>query len=216
MQSPASKLPRKPMPNDPCPCGSGKKYKQCCGLKEREEAYRRRHSNLVLIGLPGAGKSTLGVVLAKMLGYRFIDCDLVIQEAYGKTLQEIIDENGPAGFIEIENKVLQSIDAERSVISTGGSAVYSHEAMLHMKEIGTVIYLQIPYEEMAKRLGDLDERGVVLRDSKVSSLRALYDERIPLYEEYADIVFEANQPSIRESALALRDVLGAQGWSGVR
>ena len=141
--------------------------------------------NVILIGMPGSGKSTVGVVLAKKLGYRFIDSDLVIQEKYGKLLYQLIEERGEAGFLMLENEINASITAEGAVIATGGSAVYGKEAMRHFREIGQIVYLKLPFEELEQRLGDLHERGVVLK--KGYTLRDLYEERIPLYEKYADI-----------------------------
>ena len=110
--------------------------------------------NVVLIGMPGAGKSTVGVVLAKRMGYRFVDSDLVIQEREGKLLHELIEEHGVEGFWEIENDVNASLDMEKAVIATGGSAVYGKEAMEHLQQIATVVYLKLSYEEIAERLGD--------------------------------------------------------------
>ena len=112
--------------------------------------------NIILIGMPGAGKSTVGVVLAKRLGYAFVDSDLVIQEKYGKLLQDLIEEYGTEGFRELENKVNAGIDVQKSVIATGGSAVYGREAMEHFRKIGTVVYLKLPYAEIAERVGDLN------------------------------------------------------------
>ena len=119
--------------------------------------------NVILIGMPGSGKSTVGVVLAKKLGYRFIDSDLVIQEKYGKLLYQLIEERGEAGFLMLENEINASITAEGAVIATGGSAVYGKEAMRHFREIGQIVYLKLPFEELEQRLGDLHERGVVLK-----------------------------------------------------
>ena len=141
--------------------------------------------NIVLIGMPGVGKSTAGVVLAKVLGYEFIDADLIIQQQEGKLLREIIAEVGTDGFIEVENRVNSQIEVEKSVIATGGSVVYGKEAMLHLKEIGTVVYLKVSYDILEKRLHDIKGRGVVLKDGQ--DLRGLYEERVPLYEKYADI-----------------------------
>ena len=112
-------------------------------------------NNVVLIGMPGSGKSTLGIVLAKIMTKDFIDADIVIQNQCDKTLQKIIDACGPEGFIEVENEILSKIDAENSVIATGGSAVYSDEAMKHLAEIGTVVYLKISYDQLVHRLSDL-------------------------------------------------------------
>ena len=142
-------------------------------------------NNIILIGMPGSGKSTVGVVLAKKLGFQFIDSDLVIQEQSGKLLYQLIEELGEAGFLVLENKINAQIQADKSVIATGGSAVYGEEAMRHFKKTGTVVYLKLPYEELEVRLGDLHKRGVVIK--KGSSLRELYEERTPLYEKYADI-----------------------------
>lgn len=141
--------------------------------------------NIVLIGMPGVGKSTAGVVLAKVLGYEFIDADLIIQQQEGKLLREIIAEVGTDGFIEVENRVNSQIKVEKSVIATGGSVVYGKEAMQHLREIGTVVYLKVSYDILEKRLHDIKGRGVVLKDGQ--DLRGLYEERVPLYEKYADI-----------------------------
>lgn len=149
-----------------------------------------RKDNIVLIGMPGAGKSTLGIVLAKILNYDFVDADLVIQNQCDKTLQKLIDACGPEGFIEVENQILQDIEATRTIIATGGSAVYSDEAMKHLSAIGRVVYLQISFEELVNRLHDLQERGVVLKGGIAMSMRELYDERKPLYEKYADITID--------------------------
>lgn len=156
--------------------------------------------NIVLIGMPGAGKSTLGVVLAKILNKNFLDADLVIQGQCGKTLQAIIDTEGPLAFIQIENDVLREIQAHDTVIATGGSAVYSDEAMKHLASIGTVVYLKISYESLVNRLSDLHERGVVLKGGIAMSLRDLYEERQPLYEKYADITVNVDDLSITAAA----------------
>lgn len=147
-----------------------------------------KKNNIVLIGMPGVGKSTVGVILAKVLGYQFVDADLVIQKQEGKLLHEIIAEVGTEGFIEVENRVNSNICVEKSVIATGGSVVYGKEAMEHLREIGTIIYLRLPYEELQKRLHDIKGRGVVLKDGQ--TLEDLYEERVVLYEKYADIVVD--------------------------
>ena len=152
--------------------------------------------NIILIGMPGVGKSTVGVVLAKKLGYAFLDADLVIQSREGKLLHEIISERGVEGFWEVEESVGESIETDRTVIATGGSAVYGPKAMAHYKQIGTVIYLSLPLAGIRKRLGDLDERGVTLREGQ--DLDGLYAERLPLYEKYADITVACEGLEIRE------------------
>lgn len=166
----------------------------------------RRLGNIVLIGMPGAGKSTLGVVLAKVMNKGFIDCDLVIQGKCGKTLQAIIDERGPKAFIALEGEILSALEAEDSIIATGGSAVYSDAAMRHLAAGGTVVYLRISYGSLAGRLGDLQERGVVLQGGASMSLRELYDERAPLYERCADLTVDVDDLSIAD---AVRKVAGS-------
>lgn len=148
-------------------------------------------NNIVLIGMPGVGKSTVGVILAKVLGYQFVDSDLVIQEKQGRLLREIIEEVGTEGFIEVENRINSQIKTEYSVIATGGSAVYGIEAMKHFKEIGIVIYLKLPYDVLKRRLSDIKDRGVVLKEGQ--TLRDLYEERVPLYEKYADFIIDEYQ-----------------------
>lgn len=148
-------------------------------------------NNIILIGMPGVGKSTVGVILAKVLGYQFVDSDLVIQEKQERLLREIIEEVGTEGFIEVENRINSQIKTEYSVIATGGSAVYGKEAMKHFKEIGIVIYLKLPYDVLKRRLSDIKDRGVVLKEGQ--TLRDLYEERVPLYEKYADFIIDEYQ-----------------------
>ena len=153
-------------------------------------------NNIVLIGMPGAGKSTVWVVLAKVVGHRFVDSDLVIQETYGKLLHELITEHGLDGFLEIENQVNAGLEMEKSIIATGGSVIYGKEAMEHLKEIGLVVYLKLSLESIADRLGDLQQRGVALKEGW--GLKELYEERVPLYEKYADLVMDCEGKSIRQ------------------
>lgn len=162
-------------------------------------------NNIVLIGMPGVGKSTIGVILAKELGYQFLDADLLIQKQERRLLKEIIAQEGVDGFICIENQVNASIETEKTVIATGGSVIYGEEAMQHLKRIACVIYLRIPYEELEKRLGNLKNRGVVLRDGQ--TLRDLYKERICLYEKYADIVIDEEQKDIEETLESILEEL---------
>lgn len=154
--------------------------------------------NIVLIGMPGAGKSTVGVVLAKRLGFRFLDSDLVIQERTGKLLQELIAQLGDDGFRQVEEEVNASLRPDRTVIATGGSVIYGQRAMRSLRQIGTVFYLKLSCASLKERLGDLTERGVTLR--KGQSLEQLYEERVPLYERYADAVIDCEKKSIREIA----------------
>lgn len=153
-------------------------------------------ANIVLIGMPGVGKSTVGVVLAKRMGYAFVDSDLLIQAREGRLLHELIEAHGIDGFARIENEVNASIDAERAVIATGGSAVYGAKAMAHLRAIGTVVYLYLPCEALADRLGDLNERGVAIRPGQ--TLPELFAERAPLYETYADVTIDCRGKQIRD------------------
>lgn len=153
--------------------------------------------NIVLIGMPGVGKSTVGVVLAKVLGYQFIDADLLIQKKMNMVLSEIIKKEGTDGFMKIENDVNASIEADRTVIATGGSVVYCEEAMEHLKSIGTVIYLKLSLESLSKRLGNLVGRGVVLK--KGQTLEHLYEERTPLYEKYADLTIDEENQELEDT-----------------
>lgn len=155
------------------------------------------NENLILIGMPGAGKSTIGVLLAKTLGMNFIDTDLIIQQHRGRLLQDIIDTEGTDAFLAIEEDELSSLRLERSVIATGGSAVYSAKAMAALKAGGKTIYLSLPYSEVEKRITNITTRGIVLRAG--SSLRDAYFERIPLYEKYADITVDCSGRDIEES-----------------
>ena len=166
----------------------------------KEKSLEPGKDNIVLIGMPGAGKSTLGVVLAKIMCYKFIDADLLIQESCDKSLQRLIDTLGPDAFLDIENRVLSEINFEHSVISTGGSAIYSDAAMRHLGEIGRIVYLKISFDELKDRLADFSDRGVVMKGGIGMSLRDLYDERLPLYEKYADITVDVNDLSITAAA----------------
>lgn len=156
-----------------------------------------KKDNLVLIGMPGVGKSTIGVILAKVLGYEFLDSDLLIQKEENALLREIIEKEGLDGFLEIENRVNASIETTKGVIATGGSVVYCQEAMEHLKEIGTVIYLKLDYSILQRRLGNLKGRGVVLREGQ--TLKGLYNERTPLYEKYADIVIDEKKLNVEQT-----------------
>lgn len=158
-----------------------------------------------MIGMPGCGKSTVGVVLAKAMGYRFVDSDLVIQERTGKLLSEIIEGQGLARFSQIENEINASLDYRRTVIATGGSVIYGKEAMEHLRAIGRIVYLNLPCEVLKERVGDLTARGVFIKEGQ--TFEALYREREPLYEQYAEITIEADCLSIREIVHILKEKL---------
>ena len=159
-------------------------------------------SNIVLIGMPASGKSTIGVLLAKRLGYSFVDADLVIQEQQGKLLKEIIAERGQEGFLLVEEETNAALQVQKSVISPGGSVIYGKRAMEHLKDIGTVVYLMLEYEDLEARLGDLKDRGVILKDGM--TLRDLYNERVPYYERYADVTVDESGKSAGEVVDELR------------
>ena len=186
-------------------CRHSGKPKCTCTAEERIIRGMKK-DNIVLIGMPGVGKSTAGVILAKVLGYEFVDADLVIQKEEGKLLKEIIEEVGTDGFIAVENRVNSSLEVDHSIIATGGSVVYGKEAMEHLKSIGTVVYLQLPFEELNRRLSDIKGRGVVLKDGQ--TLKDLYEERVPLYEKYADITvneYGLNVEQTIDKILSLRN-----------
>lgn len=162
--------------------------------------------NITLIGMPGAGKSTLGVVLAKKIGYRFVDTDLLLQEGTGKLLSEIIEERGTEGFVSLENRTIAGLRCERHVIATGGSAVYGEDAMENLRSLGRVVFIDIGMDELRKRLHqDLLDRGVVIR--RGSTLQDLYNERRPLYERYADLSIKTDGMSTLEAVELLASSL---------
>lgn len=150
----------------------------------------KRPDNIVLTGMPGSGKSTVGVLLAKRLGLGFVDTDLLIQQKAGRTLQAIVDTEGYQALRTIEEEVLLELAVERHVISTGGSAVYSQDAMAHLKRNGVVVFLDIPLDEMLRRIGDHSLRGISRRPDQ--SLDDLFEERLVLYHRYCDIRVKAS------------------------
>ncbi|MCC8015198.1 MAG: (d)CMP kinase, partial [Eubacterium sp.] len=154
-----------------------------------------KKNKIILKGMPGCGKCTVGVVLAKRLGYNFLDSDLLIQAQTGKLLHEIIEEKGIEGFLDIENRVNSEINVNRTVIATGGSTVYGSEAMEHLSKTGTVIFLSLSLSSLSRRLGDLNKRGVTIK--KGQTLKDLYLERLPLYEKYADLTIDCSRKSVR-------------------
>ncbi|HHW68548.1 MAG: shikimate kinase [Epulopiscium sp.] len=165
--------------------------------------------NIVLIGMPGAGKSTIGVVLAKTLKMPFIDTDILIQQKQNRLLQEIIEEDGIEEFLSIEEQVILDLDVWGSVISTGGSVVLESDGMRHLKENGFVVYLQLPYKEIEKRIRDITTRGIVMQ--KGQSLLQVYDERVPLYEKYADAMIRCMGKNMEQIIKELKEL-----WEGIR
>ena len=159
--------------------------------------------SIILIGMPSCGKSTLGVLLAKKLGYEFVDSDLLIQKKHGKLLHELIEQQGNDAFLALEAETNCSIEARDAVIATGGSAVYSQAAMEHLSTLGKIVYIQISYEEMEARLGDYAHRGVIMPAG--FTLHDLYEQRRVLYERYADVTVsgEGGMPAAIERISAL-------------
>ena len=153
------------------------------------------NSNIVLIGMPGSGKSTCGVVSAKMLLKNFYDTDLLIQNLEGRSLQEIINTDGVEYFAKAEERAILSLDLKGTVIATGGSVVYSDKAMQHLKSLGKIIYLHLSYDDMCKRISNLETRGIMLQD--------MYKERLPLYNKWAQAVINCGQNTVEQTARAI-------------
>lgn len=161
--------------------------------------------NIILIGMPGAGKSTIGVCLAKALGMSFLDTDLVIQEREGQLLQEIINRRGVAEFIAIESRIIRQIEVNRCVIATGGSAVYDVKAVNHLQTLGKLYYLKLPYDEIERRIQNMASRGIAIE--KNQRLIDIYQERIKLYEQYADVTVECADKTIEETVQTMIDLI---------
>ena len=167
-------------------------------------------NNIVLIGMPGSGKSTVGVLAAKLLGLDFVDCDLLIQKKEGKKLHEIIKEQGAEYFLRVEEEILLSLNLEKTLIATGGSAVYSKNGMEKLKSIGTVVYLKVSLGELKKRITNFDTRGIIMRNG--TSLEDLCNERLPLYENYAEITVNCSRKRLEDNAQALIEALGKNNF----
>ena len=165
--------------------------------------------NVILIGLPTSGKSTIGVILAKVLGMQFLDTDLLIQQKTAERLNEIIASEGTEGFLLIEESVCLSIDSDNTVVATGGSVVFSRAAMEHLKKNGKTVYLQISLDELKKRLLDAKARGVILRDGE--SIEELFAEREALYRKYADVIVPEEGLSLEETVHAVRERIRFSG-----
>lgn len=163
------------------------------------------YQNIILIGMPGAGKSTIGVLLAKALGLSFLDTDLVIQQKEGRLLQEIINTQGVAGFIAIESGVIQQIEVNHCVIATGGSAIYDVKAVNHLQAIGKLYYLKLPYDEIERRIRNIASRGIAIE--KNQRLFDLYQERIKLYEQFADFTVDCAGMTIEETVQTMIDLI---------
>ena len=160
--------------------------------------------NLIFIGMPAVGKSTVGGVVAKRRGMKFVDTDLLIQEQEDRLLREIIADVGEEGFLKIENQINRDLDVKNAVISPGGSVIYCEEAMRHFKETGTVVYLKASYQTIKRRIRSPKKRGVVLKEGQ--TFRDLYNERTKLFEMYADITISEDGCRIEQT---IENVLNA-------
>lgn len=163
------------------------------------------NDNITLIGMPASGKSTVGVILAKILGLSFVDTDLVIQQRESELLCDIIKERGVDGFLKAEEKAVLSLEPSNTVIATGGSVVYSDLGMEHLKQRGKVIYLKVDKEDLFARLHHIRQRGVVLQPGE--TLDEMYDSRCILYEKYADYIVDETGLSVEETVEKIISVL---------
>ena len=152
--------------------------------------------NIVLIGMPGAGKSTIGVLLAKSMGYNFLDTDLIIQSQQKKKLQEIIDEEGIDAFLKCEEQALLSIDFDCTVVATGGSAIFSEKGMMHLKNSGVCVYLTVSEQELIQRLSNIKTRGIACR--KGETVAEIIEERKAYYEKYADVTINCENTTAEQ------------------
>ena len=166
---------------------------------------KMKKNNIILIGMPGCGKSTLGVVLAKMLCRDFLDLDLLIQKKIGMTLQDYIDKNGVDAFLELEADIAESFECENTVLATGGSAVIKERAANHLVSLGTTVYISVPLADIEKRITDLSSRGVAM--SRGETLGDVYERRVPIYEKYADIKVDIKDKTIAESCAMLCEII---------
>lgn len=163
--------------------------------------------NITLIGMPGSGKSTVGVLLAKTLGYRFLDADLLIQQREGALLQDILDQRGVEGFLDVEEDVIRSLDCTGTVIAPGGSAVCREGAARRLKELGLVVYLHVPLAELERRISNITTRGIAMAPGQ--TLADVYAVREPLYRKYADLTVDVTgQNTLEETVAAVLEQLG--------
>ena len=161
--------------------------------------------------MPGCGKSTLGVLLAKSLGYEFIDTDLIIQKNTGRLLHKIVEEDGKESFLDIErDAILTLTQSENTIIATGGSAVLREEAMEHLKKNGIVVYLSLPYLAVSKRIRNIKTRGIAFGEGE--TLRDIYNQRLPYYERYADITMRCDLASVEKNVTRIVDILRKKGY----
>lgn len=154
-------------------------------------------SNIVLIGMPGCGKSTIGVILAKTIGVGFVDTDLIIQQRENRLLQDIIDTDGIEAFLDCEENAVKTVDCDNTVIATGGSVVYREDAINHLKKNGKIFYLNVPLDEIKKRLNNISTRGIAA--NRNDSIENIFIEREPLYKKYADVIVDLTDKTVEQS-----------------
>ncbi len=154
-------------------------------------------SNIVLIGMPGCGKSTIGVILAKTIGVGFVDTDLIIQQRENRLLQDIIDTDGIEAFLDCEENAVKTVDCDNTVIATGGSVVYREDAINHLKKNGKIFYLNVSLDEIKKRLNNISTRGIAA--NKNDSIENIFIEREPLYKKYADVIVDLTDKTVEQS-----------------
>jgi shikimate kinase len=169
-------------------------------------------SNITLIGMPGAGKSTVGIILAKNLGAGFIDTDVLIQINQQKRLQEIIEACGHLQLRAIEEQEILKINIANHVIATGGSAVYSEKAMIHLRALSTIVFLKVDFDVLIRRIQNFETRGIA--KAKNQSFQALFEERQILYRKYADITFDCNRLNQEQAAVDIAAAVSKFGWQG--
>ena len=166
--------------------------------------------NIILIGMPGCGKSTMGVLLAKTLGYEFVDTDLIIQKNTGRLLHKIVEEDGKEAFLDIEKDAILTLSTDGAVIATGGSAVLRADAMEHLRKNGIVVYLSLPYLTVSKRIRNIKTRGIAFGEGE--TLRDIYNQRLPYYEKYADITLRCDFGTVEKNVTKLVDILRRKGY----
>ncbi len=169
--------------------------------------------NIILIGMPGAGKSTLGVLLAKALGMDFVDTDIVIQQLQGRLLQDIIDKDGIERFMEIEAGIVSGLNLKNCVVATGGSIIFSKKTINAFKQEGQIIYLHVPYEEIKKRLKNIKTRGIVIREG--NSLKDVYEERVPLYIKYADKIVDCSHKNVEKCVIGIIEQIQKDNFNNI-
>jgi shikimate kinase len=170
-------------------------------------------NNVILIGMPGSGKSTVGVLLAKHLGFAFLDTDLLIQSGEGRRLHALIQQHGIEGFKDLEATYLLTISAQQTIIATGGSVVYRDQGMAHLQKLGRIVFLEISLKPLLKRLESLDERGVVYLPGQ--TFESIYNERRPLYRKYGQLNIATDNLTPEQVVRSIQKSLVENHWCGI-